>query len=248
MKHLFFLALVLGLAISSCSNAPDSTDTSTNWSHTVTVADVIQTTNYTYLEVDENGSKYWMAIPKSDIAIGKVIYYNSGLPMTNFESKELNRTFDKVLFVQVISDDPAGDGQMAKMTPVANQPGTDMSSEERVASNKSGGEKKKIEVDPLPGGMTLADIINTRSELAGKEVTVKGVVTKYNAAIMNRNWLHIQDGTEAGEYYDMTITTNDEAKVGDIVVFKGTLNLNKDFGAGYTYDYIIEDATLQKEM
>ncbi|MDP2721629.1 MAG: GW dipeptide domain-containing protein [Bacteroidales bacterium] len=247
MKHIFFLALVIALALSGCNNAPDSTATQTNWGHTVKVADVIQTTNYTYLEVAENGSKYWMAIPKSDIAIGKVVYYNSGLPMTNFESKELKRTFDKVLFVQVISDDPAGDGQMAKMTPAVSQP-ANMSSEERVASNKSGGEKKKIEVDPLPGGMTLADVINKRSALAGKEITVKGVVTKYNAGIMNRNWLHIQDGTETGGYFDMTITTNDEAKVGDIVVFKGTLNVNKDFGAGYTYEYIIEDATLQKEM
>lgn len=235
MKHLFFLALTLVMAMSSCNNTPTTAASqSTNWSHTATVADVIQTSNYTYLEVTENGTKQWIAIPKSDIAAGKVIYYNSGLPMTNFESKELNRTFENILFVQVISDNPAGEGEMAP--------------QERAMTNKSGGNKKEVEITPIPGGMTLAEVITNREQLSGQEVTVKGIVTKYNPAIMNLNWIHIQDGTEAGEYYDLTITTNNEVKVGEIVVFKGKLSLNKDFGAGYTYDLIMEDAVLQKEM
>lgn len=243
MRHLFFLAITFIMALSSCNNTPAPASQNANWAHTATVADVIQTSNYTYLEVNENGSNYWMAIPKSDIAVGKVIYYNSGLPMTNFESKELNRTFEKVLFVQVISDDPTGEADVTRMAPT-----TTLSPEERVTANKSGGDKKKIEIDPIPGGMTLAEVITNREQLAGKEVMVKGIVTKFNAAIMNRNWIHIQDGTEAGDYYDLTITSNDETKVGEVVVFKGKLSLNKDFGAGYTYDLILEDATLQKEM
>ena len=34
-------------------------------------------------------------------------------------------------------------------------------------------------------------------------------------------------------------------KVGDIVTFEGKLVLNKDFGYGYKYDYLVEKATIK---
>jgi len=236
MKHLFFIAITLMVTLWSCDNAqkPAAAADKGDWAHMVQIADVIQTSNYTYLEVEEDGLKYWVAIPKSDLKVGQTVYYNSGLPMQNFESKELNRTFDKVLFIQVISDKATGDAGLPPM--------------ERAKINKSGGEKKNVEITPLEGGLTLEEIFRDKDQLAGKEILVKGIVTKYNPAIMNRNWLHIQDGTEGEGAYDLTITTNDETKVGEVVVFKGTLHLDKDFGAGYTYDLILEDATLQREM
>jgi len=64
---------------------------------------------------------------------------------------------------------------------------------------------------------------------------------------MGRNWVHIQDGTSAGKYFDLTITTQDVVETGDVVVFSGKVVLNKDFGAGYQYDLIMEEAVLAKE-
>lgn len=235
MKHLFFITITVLVTLWSCNNAEKATTTNKgDWSHAGVIAEVIQTSNYTYLELEEDGAKYWIAIPKSDLKSGQTVYYNSGLPMTNFESKELNRTFDKVLFVQVISDKATGESEMAPM--------------ERAKINKSGGTKKNVEITPLEGGLTLEEVYRDSEQLNGKEILVKGIVTKYNPAIMNKNWLHIQDGTEGEGAYDLTITTNDETKVGEVVIFKGTLNLNRDFGAGYTYDVILEDAVLQREM
>lgn len=235
MKRLLFIMLTLSVAIWGCENTQkESTNESNGWDHTVKVAEVIQTSNYTYLDVEENGKRYWMAIAKNNVAPGQLMYYNSGLPMSNFESKELDRIFEQILFVQVVSDNPNPESTLAPM--------------ERAMVNKSAGEKKQVEIAPVTGGLTLEQVYDQREQLAGKEIVVKGIVTKYNPAILNRNWLHIQDGTEKGKNYDLTITTNDETKVGEIVVFKGTLNLNVDFGSGYAYDLILENATLQKEM
>jgi hypothetical protein len=70
---------------------------------------------------------------------------------------------------------------------------------------------------------------------------------KYNEQIMGRNWLHIRDGSgTAGKDNDLTVTTADKAAVGDVVVVKGKVQVDKDFGAGYSYPVIVEDAKLAK--
>jgi hypothetical protein len=72
---------------------------------------------------------------------------------------------------------------------------------------------------------------------------------KYNSGIMGRNWLHIQDGSgdPAKSTHDITVTSEASTKVGDLVTVRGVLATDKDFGAGYAYDAIIEDASLQVE-
>ena len=80
-----------------------------------------------------------------------------------------------------------------------------------------------------------------------KTVRIKGKVVKYNPAIMNVNWLHIQDGTDFNGEFDLTVTTKAEVNVNDIVIIEGTVALNKDFGAGYTYAIIVENASITNE-
>jgi len=96
---------------------------------------------------------------------------------------------------------------------------------------------------------TVADIFANKDKLAGKEVTVRGKVMKFSPMIMGRNWVHIQDGTgdAASGTNDLTVTTSDSVKVGDTVLVKGKLAANKDFGAGYSYDVIIEEAKVTVE-
>jgi len=101
-------------------------------------------------------------------------------------------------------------------------------------------------ISPAPGGMTVADVWAKRTAMAGKQVTVRGKVVKFNAQIMGRNWLHIQDGSGKAEdkTHDLTVTTSSDVKVGDIVTVTGKVAVDKDFGAGYAYPVIVEDAVV----
>ena len=101
-------------------------------------------------------------------------------------------------------------------------------------------------VAPAPGGLSIADVWAKRASLAGKEVTLRGKVVKVNEAILDRNWVHLQDGSgkAADGTHDITITTDAAVKVGDVVTVKGVLATEKDFGAGYAYKVIVEKAKL----
>jgi hypothetical protein len=96
-------------------------------------------------------------------------------------------------------------------------------------------------------GKTVADIVTGRAKLSGKTVVVRGKVVKYNGGIMNKNWLHIRDGSGQEGSNDLTVTTDMDAKVGDTVLVKGPVVTDRDFGAGYKYDVIIENAEVVVE-
>ncbi|MHB8835494.1 MAG: hypothetical protein ACYC9Y_07285 [Candidatus Methylomirabilia bacterium] len=93
-------------------------------------------------------------------------------------------------------------------------------------------------------GKTVAEIYAGKDSLAGTVVNVRGKVVKFSSQIMGKNWAHVQDGTGSAGTNDLTVTTQDAAKVGDTVLVSGTITLNKDFGAGYFYALIIEEAKL----
>ena len=93
----------------------------------------------------------------------------------------------------------------------------------------------------------MADIYARKSALAGKPVKVRGKVVKLSAGIMGKNWLHIQDGSGQAGSNDLTVTTSAEAKLGDTVLISGKLTVAKDFGHGYKYDVIVEDAQITKD-
>lgn len=90
----------------------------------------------------------------------------------------------------------------------------------------------------------VEEVFAKKDTLNGKKITVKGEVVKFNSGIMGKNWVHIKDGSGKSGTNDLTATTKDSAKIGDKVVVTGTLAVGKDFGAGYKYEAIIEDATV----
>ncbi len=202
--------------------------------HKVAVEEVIQTKTYTYLRVTENDSESWLAVSKRAVEEDAVLYYRAGLEMKDFKSKELDRTFETLHFVDNISDEP-----IKKMK--RNLPKSPFS--EKNISKKEG-----IKIKTIEGSVSIAEIFSKRDSYSGKSVLVRGEVVKYNSAIMGRNWVHIQDGTTNENNYDLTITTNDKVKLGDIVTFTGKISLNKDFGAGYSYEVIMEEAKLEKPL
>lgn len=195
--------------------------------HKVTVVDIEQANSYTYLLVDENGTEHWIAISKNEnIEEGSTLYYKDAMEMKDFRSEDLDRTFGSIFFVQNISRNPIASGTGMKSPHQNIKPEADES----------------IDVEPADGGISIAELFENSESYSGKTVIVRGQVVKVNRQIMNRNWYHIQDGTGDGENYDLTVTSNDNAQMGEVVTFEGKVTLNKDFGSGYKYDIIIEEA------
>lgn len=231
LKTLKIFALVISLAMVSCQNNPKESNLTLpkDGNQKALVKEVIQTSAYTYLRLDNNNEEVWIAITKQDIKEGSTVYYKEGLKMENFTSPELQRTFEAVYFVQEISDQPIKAKMLEEV--VGTEP------KKPVLS------KLDIKIEQPAGGISIGELYAKRSEYAGKKVIVKGQVTKVNIAIMERNWIHLQDGTSEGKDFDLTITTIHEPKVGDVVTYTGSLVLNKDFGSGYTYELLLEDAS-----
>jgi hypothetical protein len=108
--------------------------------------------------------------------------------------------------------------------------------------------KGKIKKATGPNAVTVGEAYRDSAKLAGNVVVVRGKVVKVTAGIMDKNWVHIQDGTENNGNYDLTCTTSGELPMKDaIVTVTGRLAVNRDFGAGYFYSVIVEDATFSKK-
>jgi hypothetical protein len=95
---------------------------------------------------------------------------------------------------------------------------------------------------------SIADLYKEKAELAGKQVTLHGKVVKVNNQIMNRNFLHLQDGSgdAASGTNDVTVTSDATAAMGDEIKVTGTVVVDLDFGAGYRYPLLVEKATIVK--
>ena len=124
-----------------------------------------------------------------------------------------------------------------------------------AASGGSGGAKapvpsEPIKVDKAKGAdaYTVSETYEKAGKLDKKTVSVRGKVVKVSKGIMGKNWVHLQDGSgDSGKgTNNLVITTQDVPKVGDVVTAKGILYKDKDFGAGYLYKVIVEEATLKQ--
>ncbi len=105
-------------------------------------------------------------------------------------------------------------------------------------------EKVNVVVEPCDGCLSIAKLIETKQNVSGKVIKVKGSVTKFNPQIMGKNWIHIQDGSEFQGTFDLTITTDQEVTLGQIVTFQGKIALDKDFGYGYSYKVLMEEGKI----
>lgn len=230
MRNKFFMALMLiVLSVIGCSKKEEpkaeGAQTAVKAAHEVTVQEVVNVTEYTYIRVKEGDKEYWMAAPKAEIKEGEVLTYNQAMEMKNFESKDLKKTFETIYFVDKL-DSKLGVGTMNQpMKPTITQ--------------------EDVKVEKAAGGITIAQLFANPSSYQNKTVTLKGKVVKLNTGIMGKNWLHIQDGTKSGEDFDLTVTTQDMVAKDQIVTVTGKIVLNKDFGYGYSYKVLLEDAKVQ---
>ena len=231
--NLFVLMAGIIVLFASCQPKSKTKENLAPNVHKITAKEVIQSSNYTYIRADEDGKESWLAIAKQEVETGKSYYYEPNIEMTDFTSKELKRTFKSIMFVSKFSGMPilAQEKNAIAEMPKGKQPA--------VA-------KEGIKVTPAEGGITIAQLYANKDNYSGKTIKIKGEVVKYNPEIMGKNWLHLQDGTKSNADFDITITTTDVVKVGDVVTFEGVVALKKDFGAGYFYEVIVEDGKLVK--
>jgi hypothetical protein len=223
---LFFLPIFL---LAGCADAEE--ENVSGGIHKIEVVEALNASSYTYMRVKEGKQEYWIAVPQIPVNEGDIFYYTKALVMNDFPSSTLNRTFDRILFVEDISKTPASEDPFAGgMNPHA-----------QVRTGK-----RDIKIDHLKDGQTVEQIYENRDALSGKEIRLKGVVTKYNSGIMNRNWIHLQDGT-GSQHYDLLVTSNDETEEGKTVVVSGIVTLNRDFGNGYAYEVLIENASVKNQ-
>ncbi|MBS1145041.1 MAG: hypothetical protein H6R14_2447 [Proteobacteria bacterium] len=95
-----------------------------------------------------------------------------------------------------------------------------------------------------PAVQSVASVYKDKAALAGKEVTVQGKVAKVNNGIMQRNFVHVQDGSGDASSNNLIVTSKQTAAVGDTVRVTGKVTLNRDFGMGYNYPLLVEESTI----
>lgn len=230
--------------------------------HKGVVLEVIPGGGYSYVNVEENGEKFWIAGPPVEVKVGQEVSFSEQVWMPNFTSRALNRTFEKILFVSGIDAgsgmdsggihaEGATEGGMA--LPVSTEDTGDAATDEDAEqADESTDEEVDDEeaAEPLPadGIFTVEQVYYRADELKGQPIKVRGKVVKVSRYIMGVNWVHIQDGTgKRGNNKIVFTSPNDIANVGETVLAEGTLETDKDFGYGYFYSVIVVNGKFTEE-
>ena len=209
---------------------------------------------YTYVRLEAGVDKIWVAIPLMKASVGQELTLSPGYEMKNFNSKGLKRKFDRLYFSSGVVN------QELKLSPSALK-----MAHEGVPINSPNAatpapQAKALKIDTMPSGCieriakakgrnsyTIAQLYEKKTKLEKKTVVVKGRVVKVSSRILKRNWVHIQDGsgTDAKQNNNLIITSKDLPKVGALVIAKGILYNNLDFGSGYRYGLLVDAASLK---
>ena len=223
------------------------------------ITETMDAAGYTYVNVETATGNQWVAIPETKVEVGQEVALASGMEMQNFESKTLGRTFDSVIFSSGINPhaggaaapaEATGGGSFAEAmqaeggmnTAAAPMGGSGGSSAAAVPS-------AEVQVEKATGenAYTVGEIFEKKGELDQQKVTVRGKVMKVSPMIMGKNWIHLQDGTgdAASKTHDLVVTMMAEPEKDSVITIEGTLYADKDFGSGYRYDVIIEEAEVK---
>jgi hypothetical protein len=198
------------------------------------VLETMDAYNYTYMRLKTPKGELWAATGKTPVKVGDTVTVPLQTEMRNFHSPSLNRDFPVIYFVSQI-----GQGGQPAPPPMAVGHG---------AAGMAAQAAVKVEpMAPPAGGSSIADVWAKRASLAGRTVTVNGTVVKFTSGVLGHNWVHLQDGSgkAADGTNDLTITTDDAVKVGDVVRFTGSVVIDKDLGSGYAYKVLIEGGKIK---
>ena len=199
MRNILFAFSLLTLLSCGQKNKEYQSISNPNDVRSVVIEDLQPAGDYTYVSVKDGDETYWIAVTKQELEKGETIYFKGFLEMNDFKSKELDRTFEKILFVDNISREP---GELNKeaiegdKTPVKRQSRMNVSID-------------SIKIEPASGGISIAQLYENAEKYKDQQVVVRGQIVKINPDIMDRNWVHIMDGTRS-ERSDLTFTTDQD--------------------------------------
>jgi len=204
--------------------------TSSVWAASVTgvILEVQDVDSYTYVRVKTKEGETWAAVGKAPLKKGATVVIEDAMVMKNFESKALKKTFPTIIF-----------GTLAGSAKNATDP--------------HAGVAKVVDTAPIQvakatgaNARTVAEVATKGAELKDQQVQVRGKVVKFSPQIMGKNWIHLRDGSGSASdnSNDVLVTSSAKAQVGDVVTVTGVVRVDKDFGAGYVYKVLIEEAKL----
>ncbi|HVR71773.1 MAG TPA: nucleotide-binding protein [Vicinamibacteria bacterium] len=214
------------------------------------VLETMDAGGYTYLRLDTSAGPAWAAVERSDVKKGARVTVMGSVAMDGFESRTLGRRFDRIVFGALTGEEP-----QAGVTPPRTAAQVPPAMAAALAAQHAAAASGPAEVGPVkvsrvttPDGRTVAEVFAERAALDTKAVAVRGKVVKFLPGIMGRNWLHLRDGTGSpeGKDYDLTVTTSETVAVGEVVLVRGTVRKDLDFGAGYSYAVLVEEAKLSR--
>jgi hypothetical protein len=211
---------------------------------------VLETTDsggYTYLRIKSaSGEERWAAVSAVKINKGDEVTVAGAMVMPSFESPTLKRKFENILFGSLAAAPAAGAAAAAAPAEAQKDPAATAQAAHGSRANTAVTIDKPIAKAEGAEGRTVGELFAQKKALVGKTVLVRGKVAKVNANILGRNWVHLQDGTglEKDGTHDVVVATNSTAKVGDVVLAKGTLVADKDVSGVYHFEVLLEDATL----
>jgi len=225
-----------------------------------TVAETIAAAGYTYVRVRTPQGDAWAAIPQATLQNGAQVQIAVQMVSNQFHSKTLGRTFAHLTFGTLAgpgaAQAPSAPPSMPAQAPQPGtapalppgHPATDGLAAQRMSGGPSSLGTEKVAKAAGKDAKTVAELWAGRSALVGKTVAVRGTVVKFLPAIMGKNWVHLRDGsgTAGTKDNDLTVTTQTTAKVGEVLTATGTVHTDKDYGAGYVYPVILEDAQLSR--
>ena len=245
-KQIIYILLITTPIIASCeqnkstdiasANSHAHNKAATNMAGTLSgeLSEALNAGGYTYVKIVLDGKPVWAAGPVTPVKKGDQVSFKTRMPMEKFHSKSLNRDFEVLYFVDrftVNGKEITKASQPAELDPHKNT--------KPQAATVSLKTFSKAE-----NGQTIAEILKNKNKLDKQAIQIRGQVSKFTADVMGKNWIHIRDSSSQ---QDLTITTDATVALSDIVLVKGQLALNKDFGYGYIYEVIIEDAKVNTE-
>jgi len=216
------------------------------------VVEVIRTGRHIYVSVKTGDKLIWIAVMDFDGKPGDKILVPPGVPVTDLHSKELNRIFKMIYFVGGIRklDNNAASPEKSKL-PQSN-PATTAPAENRMIHPSMEGLTTGPAVDigkveKAKGGKTVFEIISERKKLAGKNILVRAKVTRFTPNIMGKIWIHVRDGSGDQGQNELVVTTSDKARIGAVILIRGIVSVDRDFGFGRKYRVIVENAKITVE-
>ena len=230
------------------------------------VAEKIDVEKYTYLRLTQaGGAEVWTAVPRSEVSVGDRVVVTSPQLMEDFASSTLKRTFPEIYFGELGTGAEQGihgpDGQNAGLPP--DHPATGMppnhpsveatpgSDDPHAQPDRAGDDVEvgKVARATGPNAHSVAELYASVDELVGKRIRLRATVVKVVPGVLDRTFLHVRDGTGDASQgtHDVTVTTQSTPAKGETILVEGTLGKDRDFGSGYRYPVILEDAQVVTE-